>query len=163
MPNTTTIGAAGEHYVMYMLLRRGLIAALAPTGVPNADILVTDDIGDKVCAVQVKARQIAGSDDGWHMGAKHEEIRSSNIYYCFVGMETDPPVCWIVPSAIVAEALKVSHQKWLSVPGVGGREHKDSNVRRLCSSYPLLPKCYPMGWLNKYRDAWESLEAAAKK
>jgi hypothetical protein len=59
MPLPTT-GVAGEHYVTYRLLRRGLIAALAPTGVPNADIIVTDDIGDKVCAVQVKTRLSPG-------------------------------------------------------------------------------------------------------
>ena len=43
---STVLGAAGEHYVMCQLLRRGLIAALAPVGVPNTDIIVTDDIGD---------------------------------------------------------------------------------------------------------------------
>ena len=32
---STVLGAAGEHCVMCQLLRRGLIAALAPVGVPN--------------------------------------------------------------------------------------------------------------------------------
>jgi hypothetical protein len=42
MPSQSTLlGAAGEHYVLCQLLRRGYIAALAPIGVPNADILVT--------------------------------------------------------------------------------------------------------------------------
>ena len=43
---TTLTGAAGEHFVMSELLRRGFIAALAPAGVPNCDIVVTDDIKD---------------------------------------------------------------------------------------------------------------------
>ena len=30
MADSTTTGAAGEHYVMFRLLRKGLIAALAP-------------------------------------------------------------------------------------------------------------------------------------
>jgi hypothetical protein len=34
-------GVAGEHYVLFELLRKGYIAALAPTGVPDADIVVT--------------------------------------------------------------------------------------------------------------------------
>jgi hypothetical protein len=42
-PNSTILGAAGEHYVMCQLLRRNMIAALAPTGVPNADIAVIKD------------------------------------------------------------------------------------------------------------------------
>ncbi len=50
---STVLGAAGEHYVMCQLLRRGLIAALTPVGVPNCDIVVTDDIGDRLCAVQM--------------------------------------------------------------------------------------------------------------
>jgi hypothetical protein len=38
MPSQSTLlGAAGEHYVMAELLRRGYVAALAPQGVPNAD------------------------------------------------------------------------------------------------------------------------------
>ena len=64
---STVLGSAGEHYVMCQLLRRGLIAALAPVGVPNCDIVVTDDIGDRLCAIQVKARMEKGSDGGWHM------------------------------------------------------------------------------------------------
>ncbi len=71
---STILGAAGEHFVMSQLLRRGLIAALAPAGVPNADIVVTDDIGSRLCAVQVKTRNDKGSDGGWHMRAKHERI-----------------------------------------------------------------------------------------
>jgi hypothetical protein len=46
-----TTGVAGEHYVMYRLLRRGLIAAVAPTGVPNADIIVRDVSGIKFAGV----------------------------------------------------------------------------------------------------------------
>lgn len=49
---TSLIGAAGEHYVMAELLRRGFIAALAPQGVPNMDIVVTDATGAQLCAVQ---------------------------------------------------------------------------------------------------------------
>lgn len=31
---TSLLGAAGEHYIMCELLRRGYIAALAPQGIP---------------------------------------------------------------------------------------------------------------------------------
>jgi hypothetical protein len=67
--NSTIFGAAGEHYVMCQLLRQNMIAALAPAGVPNADIVVTDKLGNRLCAVQVKVRRERGSDGGWH-GAK---------------------------------------------------------------------------------------------
>jgi hypothetical protein len=149
---------------MSALLRRGLIAALAPRGVPNADIIVTDKIGDQLCAVQVKTRLRGAGDNGWHMGAKHEEITSPNIYYVFVGFETEPPGCWIVPSAIVAEALKLSHGNWLAMPGKGGRAHNDSKMRRFRFNYDNvgLQDKYPKGWLDQYKDAWHLLEAAGE-
>jgi hypothetical protein len=67
---STLLGAAGEHHVMAELLRRGYIAALAPIGVPNADIIVTDVEGSRLCSIQVKTRRDIGSDGGWHMKAK---------------------------------------------------------------------------------------------
>jgi hypothetical protein len=70
------LGAAGEYHVIAELLRRGYIAALAPQGVPNADIVVTDIEGSRLCWIQVKTRQDLGSDGGWHMNAKHENLRS---------------------------------------------------------------------------------------
>jgi len=98
---SSVLGAAGEHYVMCQLLRRGLIAALAPAGVPLADIVVTDDIGDRLCAIQVKSRNDIGSDGGWHMKDKHETIESDTLFYAFVDFGKDTtaaPVCYIVPA-----------------------------------------------------------------
>lgn len=76
----TLIGAAAEHYVMSQLLMRGCIAALAPTGAPFADIIVSDLDARILCALQVKART-SGSDGGWHMSEKHEEPTESAYLY----------------------------------------------------------------------------------
>jgi hypothetical protein len=70
---TTLLGAAGEYYIMAELLRRNYIAALAPHGVPTADIIVTDVEGARQCSIQVKSRQ-GGIDGGWRMSAKNERI-----------------------------------------------------------------------------------------
>jgi hypothetical protein len=141
-----------------------LIAALAPAGVPNADIIVTDSIGDKLCAIQAKAGTKPGADKGWHMREKHEKIVSPNIYYCFVGFGTNPPGCWIVPSAIVADVLKRSYLHWLNTLGRGGEPHKPSNMRRFCESYDhnKFSSGFSMGWLDDFRDKWETLEAVTK-
>lgn len=163
--NSTVLGAAGEHYVMCQLLRRGLIAALAPAGVPNADVIVTDEIGDRHCAIQVKARRNIGSDGGWHMKPKHEEISSPRLFYCFVDFGsslTDQPKCLVIPSAIVAKALHATHRAWLAMPGKKGQAHNDSNVRRLRPEYKNLElDAYKSGWIEKYREAWQLLEAFA--
>jgi len=63
MPSQATLlGAAGEHYVLSQLLRRGYIAAIAPQGVPNAHILVTDLEGQRLYAIQLKTRRDIGTD-----------------------------------------------------------------------------------------------------
>jgi len=156
------LGAAGEHYVMCQLLRRGYIAALAPAGVPNADIIVTDEIGDRLCAVQVKSRVDKGVDGGWHMKAKHESIVSETLFYAFVDFGTDltsAPVSFIVPSAIVAEVVRHSHQLWLSLPGQRGQQRKDGELRRFLPDYDRvkLPFGRGPGWLNQYREQWQLL------
>ena len=94
--NSTILGAAAEHYVMCQLLRRGMIAALAPAGVPDADIIVSDREGGQLSAVQVKARRNLGSDRGWHMSEKHEKISRELLFYCFVDFGSrleDQPRC----------------------------------------------------------------------
>lgn len=159
---STVLGAAGEHYVMCQLLRRGLIAALAPVGVPNCDIVVTDDIGDRLCAVQVKTRLDKGSDGGWHMSKKHEAIVAPRLFYAFLDFGkslTDPPMCFLVPSATVADVLKRAHTVWLSNPGKKGQQHKDSDFRRFLPNYDKVgvPIGCSAGWLEPYRERWDSL------
>ena len=61
MPSETSLlGAAGEHFVMSELLRRGYIAALAPQGVPNTDIVVTDVTANRLCTIQVEDAEGCG-------------------------------------------------------------------------------------------------------
>jgi hypothetical protein len=161
---STLLGAAGEYHVMAELLRRGYIAALAPQGVPNADIVVTDVEGSRLCSIQVKTRRDLGSDGGWHMKAKHEDIRSDRLFYCFVDFGKTPsarPAVHVVPSALVANVLSVTHRKWLATPGKKGQPHKDGPMRRLLPDYTRtfgpIDCPYPKGWLDEYRDAWRLL------
>jgi len=159
---TSLTGAAGEHFVMSELLRRGMIAALAPAGVPNCDIVVTDDIGDRLCAVQVKTRLGKGADRGWHMRKKHEELTSPSLFYCFVdfGAGLDARPCtYIVPSSVVATCLSENHRVWLAKPGAKGQAHNDSDVRRFLPDYSKVGiGKYSDGWLGQYREAWHLLQ-----
>lgn len=163
---STLTGAAGEHFVLCQLLRRGLIAALAPKGVPNADIIVTDIDGNRQCAIQVKTRR-RGSDKGWHMSEKHEGIVSHHLFYCFVDMEEEKslPITYIVPSAVVASVLKESHQLWLDTPGLKGQAHNNSNIRRLRPDYLKgrtlsedIKQRLGAGWMEQYRENWDILK-----
>jgi hypothetical protein len=78
---TSLTGVAGEHYVLFELLRKGYIAALAPTGVPDADIVVTNRKGSRLCSIQVKTRRGIGHDKGWHMQEKHEKELGERYFY----------------------------------------------------------------------------------
>jgi hypothetical protein len=152
---------------MSELLRRGFIAAMAPVGVPNADIVVTDIEGLRLCSIQVKTRRDIGSDGGWHMKAKHESISSDRVFYCFVDFGKhleSAPVVHVLPSAVVAKVLTEAHRKWLSIPGKRGQPHKDSVMRRLVPDYSGVfgadDSRFCKGWLNPYLNAWHLLGLA---
>lgn len=169
-PKSTTslVGAAGEHYVMAELLRRGFIAALAPQGVPNLDIIVTDSMGAQLCAVQVKTRLDRSGDGGWYMGRKHETLIVAKLFYCFVdfGVSAEVvPRVYVMPSAKVAEVLSRVHALWLATPGKQGQQRQDSAIRRLIPDYGRVLRgsaeagLYPLGWMEEYLGAWDLLRA----
>jgi hypothetical protein len=165
MPSQSALlGAAGAHFVMCELLRQNLIAALAPEGVPNIDIVVSDRMCNRQCTIQVKTRSGAGSDGGWHMKPHHEDLVVERLFYCFVDFgitAQQPPDVYVMPSSIVADVLKATHKAWLSNPGKNGRQRKDSKVRRLLPDYANAYRpdinCFPRGWLDKYKGAWHLL------
>jgi hypothetical protein len=80
--STSILGGAGEHFVMGELLRRGLIAARAPEGVPNFDIVINDLEGERLAAIQVKTRRdFKGGDKGWKI-----ETFVRLRYYTFINL-----------------------------------------------------------------------------
>jgi hypothetical protein len=150
----TLLGAAGEHHIMTELLRRGYIAALAPRGAPNVDIVVSDVHGTSLCSIQVKTRRDLGSKGGWPMSAKHEKVRGDRLFYCFVnfgGTSDAKPIVYVLPAAVVAEVLAAAHRKYLSTPGKNGQP-KESTMRFLYPDNPNNPE--PKGWLDRYLNAW---------
>jgi hypothetical protein len=165
MPSKTSLtGVAGAHYVLSELLRRGYIAALGPTGVPNADIVVTNMEGSRLCSIQVKSRRGVGADRGWHMSQKHEGPLGDRHFYCFVDFREPQkvrPLVYVMPAAAVAKVLAEAHQKWLSTPGHKGQSRKDGPMRRLFPDYFKTwasDNPYPVGWMEPYRDAWHLLD-----
>jgi hypothetical protein len=178
--NTAILGAAGEHFVMAELLRRGLVAAKAPEGVPHFDIVITDINGERLAAIQVKSRRdFAHGDKGWHMKAKHEELISERMFYVFVDLgatETSRVSFFVVPSSVVAYVCKTSHQNWREMPNAKGGQHGESKMRRLLPKYELpayaqrmdyqpssqhqkFMEEYGEGWMEQYRDAWSLISS----
>lgn len=162
-PTSAIVGAAGEHLVMGELLRRGHIAAMAPQGAPNMDILIADPSGQTLFSIQVKTRTHAGGDRGWHMGRKHEDIRGHRLFYVFVDLgvpEGSAPPFFVIPADTVADAVREMHAAWLRNPGRNGRERKDSDMRRIRPDYSNYftaeqpGERFREGWMEPYRNAW---------
>lgn len=152
------IGAAGEHLVLSRLLAKGILAAQAPRGVRKADILVNHLDNKSSSLIQVKTRSGKGSDGGWHMKAKHEDIKDADMYYCFVDLGVEHPTIHIIPAKVVAKVVKESHSVWLASPGKNGKSHNDSDMRRIRRSYGWPVKSAPDGWMDKYLENWTELE-----
>lgn len=151
----TLIGAAGEHYVMAQLLRRGYVAALAPGGMDEYDILIVDP----PVQIQVKSRTRSG-DGGWTMTPKHESLTRPDLWYAFVDFEPTVPETFVVPALTVATVIRRSHEEYLNAPGRDGQPRKDNRMRRLRRTYQVPVSEAPDGWLEAYRDRWDRISAA---
>ena len=60
------------------------------------------------------------------------------------------PSYHLVPSAVVAEICRRTHQDWLDAPRRGGRPHRDSNVRKF------------WGRDDEWKDRWDVLALEEK-
>lgn len=150
--DTTLTGAAGEHLVLSRLLQRSILAAQAPEGVRKVDILINFLEAGEPSLIQVKARQY-GSDGGWHMDVKHETMTDKNLFYCFVDFQPKYPTVHVIPSKVVAKALKTDHQIWLDTPGKNGKPHNPMKLRKL---RPKMEGQKP-GWMDEYLENWDLL------
>ena len=130
MPNNTNVstGNAGEYFVAGELERHGFTVAVPMSNVKDFDLLAIDRSTFKQFAIQVKTTGYRQKK--WTLSKKNEDLQGDNIIYFFVSLnEMDVPEYHIVPSKIVAETIKRSHQKWLSTPGKHGQPHNDNTIR----------------------------------
>lgn len=143
-------GPAGEHYAIYELLRRGMVAVLAPGGLKKTDIFILDQDHRQVGSLQVKTRT-HGRRIGWRMSEKHEEIRDPDLYYAFIDLEPDKPITYIVPSGIVADVLQKSYRAYLAEPG---RNRSESTTRYIRPEYAYEVPGVPTGWMEPFKEQW---------
>lgn len=130
MPNETNvnIGNAGEYFVAGELERRGFTVALPMSNVKDFDILAIDRDTHKQIAIQVKTTGY--KQKKWTLSKKNENLIGDDIFYIFVSLnELDTPEYHIVPSKIVTNTIKESHNKWLETPGKKGQKRNDTNIR----------------------------------
>jgi hypothetical protein len=141
------VAAAGEHYVLHKLFRRGLLAALAPRNEPNFDVLVFGTKADVVATIQVKARR-RGADKGWMMRRKHEQLTKDGLFYAFVDLEgEDTLVSYVMTSSVVAETLKATHARKLFENKPLSTDEEETLRSRLDERGDLLTRL--AGWTDE--------------
>lgn len=128
--STDLSGLSGEYFVAAELSRRGYIASLTLRNARGIDILAANSNASKSVGIQVKTNQ--SSQREWILHRKVEMGAAENLFFIFVNLNGAGalPTYHIVPSIVVAERCRSSHQWWLAAPGKGGRAHKDTTVRK---------------------------------
>ena len=127
---TELSGVAGEYFVAGELSRRGFIASITLRNTRGVDILAAGDDATRSVGIQVKTNQ--GSKKGWVLNKKAESLEEDGLFYVFVNLNglDAAPSYHVVPSTVVAEYCRRTHQEWLNSPGRGGHQRKDSTLRK---------------------------------
>lgn len=137
-------GISGEYFVAAELSRRGFITTLTLKNTKGVDILASDEEARKTIAIQVKTT--SKNKNEWVLSEKSESFISDNHFYVFVRLNNlEQPSFHIVPSAVVANEIRASHQKWLNTPAKDGSTHNPSSMRIFKDED------------NRFKDQWDIL------
>lgn len=125
-------GVAGEYFVAAELSRLGFIASVTLRNSRGIDILATSPAGRSI-SIQVKTNQFSKRD--WLLKSNVEKEGRPDHFFVFVNLNgSGAPTFHIVPSNVVAEYCRRSHEEWLESPGKGGRAHRDTPMRRFADA-----------------------------
>ena len=127
------IGNAGEYYCVAELLKRGVVAALAPRNTPAIDILATKDGRTAMIRVKTKSERY----DAWQWVAKKDgaifrELRPSGDFAVLVNLALEQRnlAFYVLPTKTVNGWLVADFDHWVATPGKGGRPHNPENTKR---------------------------------
>ena len=163
--NNNSVALAGEFAVLSQLALRGYDANLTLGRTKSVDILVSHPDTGNMYKLEVKtnhrsSRSAGGSSklfgkfvSAWIMHAKHESIKDSNLFYCFVNIDMNGQNLrfFIVPSRVVAQYVKVQHKLWLDE----NPSHKNTKMRMIRiglkgEKYPI-----PTPLVEEYENNWD--------
>lgn len=153
----STRGNASQFFIAGELCRRGYSAVVTLGNTPNTDILCSNLEGTRFVHIQVKTFVPGGRTCS--VGMKAEKKVGSNFFWVLGGIPKPDQIAefeyYIIPSKVMAEKTKESHQLWLNTPGVDGRLHKDNKIRTVT----LPPWRSNTKWsIARYRNRWDLIE-----
>ena len=151
---SVSIGNCGEYFVAAELERNGFTAAVPMSNTKSFDILAIHRTSNKQIALQVKTNHT--DKKTWTLSQKNETLVGENLYYVLVCLNgSDAPEYYVVPSALVAESVRRSHEEFLCGTNKDGSKPTDTSIRKF--SFEI--KKYNPLQLNAgdYKSKWESL------
>ncbi|MBA7500645.1 hypothetical protein ES704_03405 [subsurface metagenome] len=148
------IGNAGEYYVMAELLKRGIVAALAPRNAPSFDILATR--GNRTIRIRVKTK--SQEYPIWQYSVKKNgsifrDLSEHRDFTVLVdlAMATKDLKFYIVSTCRINKLLNKDFEEWVNTPGKNNRPHNPENKKRNLSQEKYAQE------LGKCLDKWEKL------
>jgi hypothetical protein len=136
--STNNVSLAGEFAVLSRLALWGYDANMTLGRTKNVDILVSDPETNRFFQIEVKtnldrrnrpavSKLFGRYLSDWIMSSKHESISRPELWYCFVtiSLESKQLRYFVVPSAIVADYVRIQHRLWLDEKP----DRKDSQIR----------------------------------
>lgn len=145
----TLIGNAGEFYVAAELLKRGVVAAMAPRNAPAFDIIATKD--KKTVRIRVKTKSAEYMNWQWVVkkdGKIFRDLSESNDFTVLVNLtkETKDLAFFIVPTSVINDWLVNDFNEWVETPGKNGRPHDKTNKKRHLRESPDRLTPYLHNW-----------------
>jgi hypothetical protein len=150
----TLIGNAGEYYVVAELLKRGIVASLAPRNAPGFDVLATK--GHFTTRIRVKTKSEQYNDWQWMAkvdGTIFRDLLTTSDFTALVNLtqRTCDMAFFIVPTSRVHDWLVSDFNRWVATPGKNGRQHDPTNRKRHLGYREHAQD------LESYRDRWDIL------
>ena len=133
------IGNAGEYLVVGELLKRGVIAALAPRNNPGFDVLATN--GAKSLNIRVKTKTEAADSWVWNCakdGTIFKNLSGALDFVVLVDLKNldTSPGYYVIPTVKLDKELRAIFERWLKSPSKrGNKPHDPTNkMRRIGAS-----------------------------
>ena len=155
----TFIGNAGEHYVMAELLKRRIVAGLAPRNTPGVDVLASKGI--ETVRIRVKTKTVRAKEWRWNVKVpkgiqdkwqaysagllKQEKLAecfpeaialtpftdvSETADFCVLVAIGEGIEYYILPTTQVERILQRGFECWVTTPGAKGQQRSVANKDR---------------------------------
>jgi hypothetical protein len=150
----TLIGNAGEFYVAAELLKRGVIAALAPRNAHSLDIVAAKE--QKTARIRVKTKSEAFDEWQWMTkkdGSLFRDVADGADFTVLVNlaMNTANMAYFVIPTKILEQWLIEDYQEWVRTPGRNGRPHDGTTKKRNLNGRKYASR------LSSYLNNWDSI------